>query len=341
MISYSENYEDVYLYRCFKKKLNDVFFIDIGACHPVFCNVSYLFYENGSRGINIEPIAFRYHELIRARPEDVNINIGIDRLKSVKTINMVANADHLSSFKAIDEDLLRTHSANIYEQAATTDTLENICNKYVTKELDFLKIDTEGSEKEVIEGGNWNKYRPSIICIESVIPGTKKLSKTTSDIKNILSRYDYIEVLFDGVNKFYLSRESLDLKCHFDYPIEKENWIQYHTLGESFSDNRHPDHQFSKNLSLRLLNSISIENNEHLLKIFTFDLFEEELKKQITPYTINLAFSRVLGRRANYQEIKDCNKSSRTLLSLIDSLISSNEFILKRARCSSFSIHRN
>ncbi|NWG23742.1 MAG: FkbM family methyltransferase, partial [Pseudorhodoplanes sp.] len=53
-ISYSQRFEDFYLLSCFGERA-DGFYIDIGAGHPVFDNVTFALYLRGWRGIAGEP----------------------------------------------------------------------------------------------------------------------------------------------------------------------------------------------------------------------------------------------------------------------------------------------
>src|SRR3954447_10546873 len=53
-LSYAQRYEDLHLWCCFGEAENG-FYIDVGAGHPVYDNVSFLFYLTGWRGISVEP----------------------------------------------------------------------------------------------------------------------------------------------------------------------------------------------------------------------------------------------------------------------------------------------
>ncbi len=53
-LSYSQRFEDQYLLVCFADR-PDGFYLDIGAGHPVFDNVSFAFYLRGWQGIAVEP----------------------------------------------------------------------------------------------------------------------------------------------------------------------------------------------------------------------------------------------------------------------------------------------
>src|SRR6185503_9851150 len=51
-ISYSQRFEDLYLMRCFAGRERG-FYIDIGAGHPVYDNVSFAFYLQGWSGLAV------------------------------------------------------------------------------------------------------------------------------------------------------------------------------------------------------------------------------------------------------------------------------------------------
>ena len=68
-ISYSQNFEDVMLWRALKHIKNG-FYIDVGANHPEEDSVTKSFYENGWSGINIEPEKEFYELLEEGRESD-------------------------------------------------------------------------------------------------------------------------------------------------------------------------------------------------------------------------------------------------------------------------------
>lgn len=61
VISYSQNFEDIILWRALKN-IENGFYIDVGANDPVVHSVTKLFYENGWRGINCEPVEYWFKE---------------------------------------------------------------------------------------------------------------------------------------------------------------------------------------------------------------------------------------------------------------------------------------
>ena len=76
LVSYAQNREDIIL-SAFFPDLNDGFYVDVGANHPISDSVTKLFYDKGWRGINIEPIKSLHKKLEKDRPEDINLAVGV------------------------------------------------------------------------------------------------------------------------------------------------------------------------------------------------------------------------------------------------------------------------
>src|SRR5262245_20792552 len=76
MVSYAQNAEDVLLDRLCPRGLKG-FYIDVGAHHPVQGSLTKHFYDQGWRGVNVEPASEPMAELVAARPRDVNLAVGL------------------------------------------------------------------------------------------------------------------------------------------------------------------------------------------------------------------------------------------------------------------------
>ena len=75
IVSYSQNAEDIRLWRVFRT-IADGFYVDVGAADPSVDSVTHLFYERGWSGINVEPSPC-FDALSEARERDVNLRIAI------------------------------------------------------------------------------------------------------------------------------------------------------------------------------------------------------------------------------------------------------------------------
>lgn len=214
-VSYAQNFEDVILNRIFKNKESG-FYIDVGAHHPVYDSVTKAFYDRGWRGINIEPVREFFDLLQQNRPHDINLHLAVgERAAQLGFFELQG-----SGFSTLDRDsaiklaAARKLPLSCYEVTVTT--LADICQKYAGAPIDFLKIDVEGWEEQVIAGNDWESFRPTVIIIEATIPDSPIRRET--NIPNFLQDKGYHLVYFDGLNDYYLAQESSDLSCHFQTP---------------------------------------------------------------------------------------------------------------------------
>ena len=88
---------------------------------------------------------------------------------------------------------------------------------FVTGEIDFLKIDAEGAEGDVIAGADWQRFRPRLLVIEATRPWTSELN--CGEWEPLLLSQAYSFQYFDGINRYYLRHEDAALAGQFSVPI--------------------------------------------------------------------------------------------------------------------------
>ena len=84
-------------------------------------------------------------------------------------------------------------------------TLAKLCETHELGTIDFLKIDVEGAEGDVLFGGDWERFRPKVVVAEAVAPMTSEPSWQDWELFLIAQRYRF--VLFDTLNRFYVAEE--------------------------------------------------------------------------------------------------------------------------------------
>jgi FkbM family methyltransferase len=215
MITYAQNFEDVMLARVFDGRRNG-FYIDVGAGDPAYFSVTKWFYDLGWSGINIEPNNSLYQRLLTERPRDINLAVGAGAAFGEATFREFGVRE-LSSFDPRIHE--KAASAGIPSETRTVPvfTLNSIIAKHCAgRQIDFLKIDVEGWEREVLTGFDLHQHRPTVLVIEATLPTTRINSH--SEWEDILTRSDFSCVYFDGLNRFYLAEENIHLKEHFELP---------------------------------------------------------------------------------------------------------------------------
>jgi len=216
-VSYAQNFEDVLIQRIFSD-INRGFYIDVGAAWPKQDSVTCAFYERGWTGINIEPNPKLHEALCQHRPNDINLNLALDSEPGYLNIFFFAN----EGLSTADKKIANRHKGNgesCLEQRIECTTLRQICETYVQTgtSIDFLKIDVEGLERQVLEGADFANFRPKLVIIESTEP--MSIIPTWNEWEHLLVHNGYEFCYFDGLNRFYIDSAYDYLKSKFDIPV--------------------------------------------------------------------------------------------------------------------------
>jgi FkbM family methyltransferase len=216
MISYAQNLEDVMLYRVFRDRRSG-FYIDVGAADPVHHSVTKWFYDLGWSGINIEPHSRFFQALQRERPRDVNLNCGAGAAAGKAVFVEMEATPEWSSFDEAAQHAATKRGEGVTEHRLPILTLNDIIKRHgAGRKIDFLKIDVEGWERQVLSGLDLKRHRPIIIVVEATRQGTAE--RNESAWEELLIGADYRAVFFDGLNKFYLDDARSALGEYFAVP---------------------------------------------------------------------------------------------------------------------------
>jgi FkbM family methyltransferase len=189
--SYSQHGEDMVLKSYFENQSTG-FFVDIGAHHPFRFSNTYYFYKKGWRGINVDPKPGTKQLFDFFRSRDINLELGVAQEESSLTYYMF-DEPALNSFS---KDLSESRDSNtifhiIGTQEVPVIPLKQILEKHVpaNTRIDFLTVDVEGLDLEVLASNDWEKFRPSFIIAEDL--DFKFEKPTESDIYNYLAGVGY------------------------------------------------------------------------------------------------------------------------------------------------------
>jgi len=203
------------------RALKDVtggFFIDVGAWSPSADSVTRAFVDRGWSGINIEPTAEAYQQFVAERPTDVNLNLALDARSGEADLFVVAGRDGLSTLDAREAEARRRDGYTVERRRVQVTTLADVWDRHVPQgqEVHFLKVDVEGYERPVIEGGAWDRHRPWIVVVEATRPNSS--IPAHEDWEGILTGAGYAFAYGDGLNRFYVSPAHPELSSSFGVP---------------------------------------------------------------------------------------------------------------------------
>src|SRR5262249_19352611 len=153
-ISYAQRFEDLYLMRCFGER-SDGFYIDIGSGHPVYDNVSFAFYLKGWRGITVEPNPWLAQLSRAVRPRDQHGEGLVGASEGQATFYLVEDYHGFSTMiEGHAEAAKRKFCKGSQALTGPVTTLRALCEAHAPAAFDFLKIDVEGAEADVILNGD-------------------------------------------------------------------------------------------------------------------------------------------------------------------------------------------
>ena len=146
------------------KSIKQGTYVDIGCYHPFKESHTALLYKKGWSGVNID-ISKESVSLFKIfRPADLNLNIGLS-LKNgkqkayfEKNISTVSSLDK-SHIKNIGRKNKFIRNINVF-------TLKKIRELYKIKQIDFLKMDCESLDNEIILKTDFQTLNCKFLCVE-------------------------------------------------------------------------------------------------------------------------------------------------------------------------------
>ena len=163
--SYSSYGEDKVIVEYFKNKKKGIY-VDVGCYHPLVGSNTYLLYKKNWKGVNIDVNQLSIDLFNRARKDDENINIAISNTK--KRLKLFFRRE-INMLNTVNKKYAQMHfKKGFNEKEVKADTLDSILKRtrYKLKQIDFLNLDVEGNELNVLKSLNFKKYNPKLICVE-------------------------------------------------------------------------------------------------------------------------------------------------------------------------------
>jgi FkbM family methyltransferase len=189
-ISYSYGGIDSLILNIFKNK-NKGFYLDIGCGHPIKNNNTYLLNKKGWCGINIDLDIENIRLFNIYRKKDLNLSIAVSDKEGETDLYFYHKKSALNTISKQNADFQKAKVTSI--KRIKTQTINRIIedSPYYHQEIDFLSIDVEGSELNVLKNFDFKKYSPKVIVVEFLDLSLKKLEIKNLNINNIIKSEIY------------------------------------------------------------------------------------------------------------------------------------------------------
>ena len=186
--SYSQAGEDTIIEYLFASiKINKPAYLEIGTNQPKICNNTYNFYLKGCKGVCIEPDANMIGAIKKARPDDTILNVGIASESSgTAPFYLFPKAvNGWSTFSKEEAEIRKSESGIDYQvKQVELKNINAVIDEYFDSYPNFISLDVEGLDLEILQSLNFEKYRPEVICVETISFGY--LTNTETKINSII-----------------------------------------------------------------------------------------------------------------------------------------------------------
>jgi FkbM family methyltransferase len=203
--SFSQYGEDVIIRQIFNSlKILNPSYLDIGAHDPIQLSNTYNFYLKNSKGFLIEPNPILIPKLRKIRKWDTILNIGIGNGNQNSADLFILNNDVLSTFSEEEAKLYEKLGHKIKSKVKVPlISINDVIENKIGYCPDFVSIDIEGKEYEILETFDFSKFRPKIFCIE-----TWSYAKTQKEnnIIELMHKNNYLTVADTTLNTIFKDR---------------------------------------------------------------------------------------------------------------------------------------
>lgn len=196
---YAQSGEDIFLSTFFDPDYKGTC-IDIGAADGISASNTYYFEKNGWQTYCVEPDPEWLPALRRNRKHVYQFAIS-DKNGEATFHKYYLNGKNMGAISSleVDERLVKAHehfNLKTIPIKVKTMTLDNFIAMLGINKIDFISIDTEGTELKVLKGFTIEDWFPSVLVIEN--------NFYDSNLRDYLSDYGYMLINRTGVNDFYV-----------------------------------------------------------------------------------------------------------------------------------------
>jgi FkbM family methyltransferase len=185
-------------------------YLDVGANEAIAFNNTYLFYLKGSRGVLIEPEPSLHMKLLKERPRDVSVCVGIGRTPQDSREFYVMSTPTLNTFSKLDAERLHANGVHRIDRVECypVKSINQIFNEYFDgKAPDYLSIDVEGLDFEIIDSIDYLRYRPTVICVETLTFSENNSEYKIDEIGVLLKTQGYFLYADTYINSIFVDEK--------------------------------------------------------------------------------------------------------------------------------------
>jgi FkbM family methyltransferase len=188
-------------------KIEHPTYLDIGAHHPTWLSNTYHFYEKGCCGVLVEADPGLADELRRVRPRDTVLNVGVGSEGGEADFYMMS-APTLNTFSRKAAEHSQSVSSHRIERVVRLPLLgvNEIVERYYSTCPNFVSIDVEGMDLEIVRTFDFNRFRPEVFCVETTTYAEDRTEQKVPEIIRWMEGKDYFVYGDTHINTVFVDR---------------------------------------------------------------------------------------------------------------------------------------
>ena len=209
--SFSQSGEDLILQFIFMwLRIDKPSYIDIGAHHPTYLSNTYLFYENGSSGVCVEPDPFLFEVIRKARKRDICLNVGVGGEGIDKADFYILSSRTLSTFSRKEAQRYASYEGKTIEKVVEIPlvSVNEIIRKHCPQQPNLVSLDVEGLDLQILQDFDFNKYNPEVFCIETLTYTEDNTECKLTEIIDFMISKQYFVYADTYLNSIFVSRDA-------------------------------------------------------------------------------------------------------------------------------------
>jgi FkbM family methyltransferase len=208
--SFSQCGEDSIVEHIFMlRKIDKPSYIDIGAYHPFALSNTAKFYLKGGKGITIEPNPDQHKHFKLHRGRDINLNIGIGDTQG-ELLYYKMNNPTMNTFDGdAAKDLVANHGFKIIQEIKLPiRDLRSVIKEHAENIFpDFLSLDVEGLDEQILTQIDYDNNRPKVICVETTEYTNDGTGQKNKKLINFLEDKEYMIYADTHINSIFVNKE--------------------------------------------------------------------------------------------------------------------------------------
>jgi FkbM family methyltransferase len=202
-------------------------YLDIGAHHPTYLSNTYLFYWRGCRGVCVEPDPELFKKIKRKRTGDKCLNVGVGSdADAVSEMDFyIMSSRTLNTFSKAEAERYQSYGNQKIQQVISIPliSVNDMIGKYFSPAPNFVSLDVEGLDLQIIQSMDFNKYRPEVFCIETLSYTENRTERKLNEIIDLMHQKNYVTYADTYINTIF---------------VEKGAWTNSHRWGQDSGTDR-------------------------------------------------------------------------------------------------------